>query len=67
MCRRAWGQHVWQAITEAGKEHDLCVYGTETMHVLRAEKGFVIVGQDTDGTVTPLDLGMSWILSKSQG
>ena len=60
------GQHVWRAITEAGKAHGLCVYGTETMHVLRAEKGFVIVGQDTDGTVTPLDLGMSWILSKAK-
>jgi sarcosine oxidase subunit alpha len=38
-------------------------YGTETMHVLRAEKGYVIVGQDTDGTVTPQDLGMEWIVS----
>ena len=34
------------------------------MHVLRAEKGFAIVGQETDGTVTPQDLGMSWIVSK---
>ena len=39
-------------------------YGTETMHVLRAEKGYPIVGQDTDGTVTPQDLGMDWIVSK---
>jgi len=36
------------------------------MHVLRAEKGFPIVGQDTDGTVTPHDLGMSWIVSKKK-
>jgi sarcosine oxidase subunit alpha len=34
------------------------------MHVLRAEKGFPIIGQDTDGTVTPHDLGMSWIVRK---
>ena len=33
------------------------------MHVLRAERGFVIAGQDTDGTVTPIDLGMEWIVS----
>ncbi len=39
-------------------------YGTETMHVLRAEKGYPIIGQDTDGTVTPQDLGMSWAVSK---
>ena len=34
------------------------------MHVLRAEKGYVIVGQETDGTVTPLDLGLDWMVSK---
>ncbi len=37
------------------------------MHVLRAEKGFIIAGQDTDGTVTPMDLGMDWIVSKKKG
>ena len=52
---------------EAGNEFDICPYGTETMHVLQAEKGFVIVGQDTDGTVTPMDLGMDWIVSKAKG
>ncbi|MFQ5609764.1 MAG: glycine cleavage T C-terminal barrel domain-containing protein, partial [Woeseiaceae bacterium] len=40
--------------------------GTETMHVLRAEKGYVIVGQDTDGSVTPVDLRMNWLLSKDK-
>lgn len=61
-----YGLHVWNALREAGKKHDLCLYGTETMHVLRAEKGFIIVGQDTDGTVTPMDLGMNWIVSKKK-
>ena len=37
----------------AGEPLGLLPYGTEAMHVLRAEKGFVIVGQETDGTVTP--------------
>jgi sarcosine oxidase subunit alpha len=41
-------------------------YGTETMHVLRAEKGYPIVGQDTDGTVTPYDLGLGWAVSKTK-
>jgi sarcosine oxidase subunit alpha len=36
------------------------------MHVLRAEKGYIIVGQDTDGTQTPHDLNMSWIVSKKK-
>ncbi|WP_010485890.1 sarcosine oxidase subunit alpha [Pseudomonas sp. S9] len=55
---------VWQKIIEAGKKHGLTPYGTETMHVLRAEKGFIIVGQDTDGSVTPDDLNMGWCVGR---
>jgi sarcosine oxidase subunit alpha len=58
--------HVWELLMEAGKEFDITPYGTETMHVLRAEKGFVILGQDTDGSVSPVDLGMNWLLSKDK-
>jgi sarcosine oxidase subunit alpha len=58
------GQELWEAAIHAGEPFDLAPYGTEAMHVLRAEKGFVIVGQDTDGTVTPDDLGMGWIVRK---
>ncbi|SFT61966.1 sarcosine oxidase subunit alpha [Pseudomonas marincola] len=57
---------VWQKIIEAGKKHGLTPYGTETMHVLRAEKGFIIVGQDTDGSVTPDDLNMSWCVGRNK-
>jgi len=60
------GEHLWKTLVEAGKHYDLCVYGTETMHVLRAEKGFIIAGQDTDGTVTPLDLGMGWVVNNKK-
>jgi sarcosine oxidase subunit alpha len=48
----------------AGRDLGITPYGTETMHVLRAEKGYPIVGQDTDGTFTPQDAGMDWIVSK---
>ena len=51
---------------EVGKEFNITPYGTETMHLLRAEKGFIIVGQDTDGTMTPIDLQMDWIVSKKK-
>jgi sarcosine oxidase subunit alpha len=54
----AQGLQVWEAIHAAGAEFGITPYGTETMHVLRAEKGFIIVGQDTDGSVTPVDLGI---------
>ncbi len=57
-------QATWDALYAAGEPHGITPYGTETMHVLRAEKGFPIIGQDTDGTVTPIDLGMDWIVSK---
>lgn len=55
-----YGEALWEAVLGLGA----VPYGTETMHVLRAEKGFAIVGQETDGTVTPQDLGMSWIVSR---
>jgi len=54
------GRRVWEAIYAAGAAHNITPYGTETMHVLRAEKGYIIVGQDTDGTVTPADAGLNW-------
>jgi len=59
-----YGLALWEAVLAAGASYGITPYGTETMHVLRAEKGYPIVGQDTDGTVTPLDLGMSWIVSR---
>ncbi len=59
-----YGRAVWEQVVEAGADEGITPYGTETMHVLRAEKAFPIVGQDTDGTVTPQDLGMDWVVSK---
>ncbi|MEO1091943.1 MAG: sarcosine oxidase subunit alpha family protein [Pseudomonadota bacterium] len=60
-----YGSWLWRLIMERGRAHGITPYGTEAMHLLRAEKGFVIVGQDTDGTVTPVDLGMEWAVKKS--
>jgi sarcosine oxidase, subunit alpha len=58
---------MWEAVLHAGDAIGIVPYGTEAMHVLRAEKGFPIVGQETDGTVTPHDLGMSWIVNERKG
>jgi sarcosine oxidase subunit alpha len=58
---------MWEAVLHAGDALGIVPYGTEAMHVLRAEKGFPIVGQETDGTVTPHDLGMSWIVNERKG
>jgi sarcosine oxidase subunit alpha len=61
-----YGVEVWRAIWEAGQAHGMCAYGTEAMHVLRAEKGYIIVGQDTDGTMTPDDAGVGWAVGKNK-
>lgn len=61
-----YGLEVWKAIHEAGQKYGITEYGTEAMHVLRAEKGYIIVGQDTDGTVTPDDAGLAWALGKNK-
>jgi sarcosine oxidase subunit alpha len=61
-----YGQHIWDAVLAAGKPYGITPYGTETMHILRAEKGFIIAGQDTDGSMTPLDMGMTWAIGKKK-
>jgi sarcosine oxidase subunit alpha len=61
------GMDLWEAVMAAGRQFDVTPYGTETMHVLRADKGFIIVGQDTDGSMTPQDMGMSWIVDMKKG
>ena len=60
------GRKLWEVLWQAGQQYDITAYGTETMHVLRAEKGYIIVGQDTDGTVTPYDAGMGWAVGKKK-
>jgi len=57
-----YGAMVWQAI-HAG---NVAPYGTEAMHVLRAEKGYIVVGQETDGTVIPNDLGLGWTIARDK-
>ena len=61
-----YGQPVWEAVIERGQAFGITPYGTEAMHVLRAEKGFIIVGQETDGTVTPDDVGLAGLIAKSK-
>ena len=60
------GAAVWDAVRQAGAAHGITPYGTEAMHVLRAEKGYIIVGQETDGTATPDDAGLGWAIGKAK-
>ena len=60
------GRGLWDEILKAGAEFDLEAYGTEALHVLRAEKGYIVVGDETDGTTTPVDVGLDGLVSKKK-
>lgn len=60
------GLAFWQALCAAGEEFGIMPYGTEALHVMRAEKGFIMIGDETDGTVIPQDLGLHWAISKKK-
>ena len=61
-----YGLGLWKAILAAGEEFGLEAYGTEALHVLRAEKGYIVVGDETDGTTTPIDVGLDGLVSKKK-
>ena len=60
------GQAFWDKCLAVGKDLSIAPYGTECLHVMRAEKGFIMIGDETDGTVIPQDLGLHWALSKKK-
>ena len=61
-----YGRAIWDAVFAAGEAYGITPYGTEAMHVLRAEKGYIIIGQETDGTATPDDVGLGWAIGKAK-
>ncbi|ARE39692.1 Sarcosine oxidase alpha subunit [Rhodovulum sp. P5] len=60
------GRGFWDACLAAGADLGVMPYGTEALHIMRAEKGFVMIGDETDGTVIPQDLGLDWAVSKKK-
>ena len=60
------GAAFWDALMAAGEEFGVMPYGTEALHVMRAEKGFIMIGDETDGTVIPQDLMLHWAISKKK-
>ena len=60
------GQAFWNVLMQAGEEFGVMPYGTEALHIMRAEKGFIMIGDETDGTVIPQDLGLNWAISKKK-
>ena len=60
------GRAFWDRLLKDGEEFGIMPYGTEGLHVMRAEKGFIMIGDETDGTVIPQDLGLGWAISKKK-
>ena len=60
------GPAFWEALHAAGAEFGAMVYGTEALHIMRAEKGFIMIGDETDGTIIPQDLNLGWAISKKK-
>jgi sarcosine oxidase subunit alpha len=56
------GAALWDALIDAGRDYGIRPFGVEAQRLLRLEKGHIIIGQDTDGLTTPLDVGLDWAL-----
>ncbi|QIK40653.1 sarcosine oxidase subunit alpha family protein [Pontivivens nitratireducens] len=61
-----YGRALWDLLMQHGAPLGVMPYGTEALHVMRAEKGFIMIGDETDGTVTPHDLALGWAVSKKK-
>jgi len=59
-------RQLWDLLLTVGRQFNVMPYGTEALHIMRAEKGFIMIGDETDGTVIPQDLGLHWAISKKK-
>ena len=58
-----YGPALWDALMRSGQAHGIGPFGVEAQRLLRLEKGHLILGQDTDGLTTPLEVGLNWALA----
>lgn len=61
-----YGEALWDALLEAGREFGIQPFGVEAQRLLRLEKGHVIVGQDTDALTTPMEIDMTWAIARKK-
>ncbi|TPK91514.1 sarcosine oxidase subunit alpha family protein [Mesorhizobium sp. B2-4-17] len=57
---------LWTRLRDIGKALDATLLGVEALMILRAEKGYVVVGKDTDGMSRPMDFGQTAPLQKKK-
>ena len=56
-----YGEHVWNAILQAGEDFGIRPFGLEPQRILRLEKMHILIGQDTDSESNVLEANMPWI------
>ena len=66
-CPAEYGEHMWDALLEAGAEFGITPFGLEAQRILRLEKMHIIPSQDTDVLTTPLDIGADWAVKFGRG
>ena len=59
-CAASQGAALWERLLEAGEPEGCAPFGVEAQRLLRLEKGHIIIGQDTDGTTNPFEVGLGW-------
>jgi sarcosine oxidase, subunit alpha len=58
----AQGEHLWDALLDAGRRDGLKPFGLEPQRLLRLQKMHILVGQDTDSESNPFGAAMPWIV-----
>ncbi|MGB3900588.1 MAG: sarcosine oxidase subunit alpha family protein [Mesorhizobium sp.] len=49
---------LWARMQREGGSLEAVTIGLEALMILRAEKGYIVIGKDTDGSTMPQDLGL---------
>jgi sarcosine oxidase subunit alpha len=62
----SYGEALWDAVMDAGKEFKIKPFGVETQRLLRLEKGHIIISQDTDGMSHPGEISMGWAINRKK-
>ena len=57
---------LWARLKEEGRSFDAVLLGAEALMILRAEKGYIVVGKDSDGTSRPMDFGLTAPLARKK-
>jgi len=54
-------EDIWDAVMEAGKDHNIKPTGLGARDTLRLEMGYCLYGNDIDDNTSPIEAGLSWI------